>query len=96
MLILFAKPAESTTCLSAYIELTDEPRVELFVDLVKADCKIACNVRSSLHRLIFVASNQKMRRKVWRRMLRNELEFADRTSLTHVENLANACNMPLR
>jgi hypothetical protein len=96
ILILSGGTARANTCLSARIEVTNQPRIELFADLVSNDRRIACNVRGSLHRLISVANDQKMRHKVWKRMLRQELKFTERATLTHLEKLADACNMSLR
>ena len=94
--VLISLPGQASTMLFGQVELTDEPRVDLFFDLAKQDPQIPCSIKRTLPRLVLVGTDNRMRRLVWKRMLRQELFYADRVELDRVEKLASKCNMPIR
>ncbi len=86
----------STQTLFGQVEVLNTPRIEEFEDLVRSDFTLPCWVKQSMPRLVRVAHDPRLRVIVWHRMCRQELYEASSKTLTHIEHLADICNMPLR
>lgn len=77
------------------VEYDSSPEIEAFVRRVNEDARLPCTVKFSLPRLVRVAENASMRKRVWRRMKSQELYWVGAPDLSRIEAIAAECNMSL-
>lgn len=85
----------AVTTLYGNIEYNDFPDVQSFEAQVLADRDISCDTKKAIRRLVRIADNDSQRMVVWHRMISQELIWASNRELSHIEEIAQACNMPL-
>lgn len=76
------------------VEYDAVPQLDEFAQKMD-EVGMPCVVKASLPRLLRVANDPKMRRKVWKRMKSEELYWVSAHDLAKVEAIAAACDMPL-
>ena len=89
-----AKSASNIT-LYGMVEYNDVPDVQSFQEQILRDSAISCETKKAIDRLIRVADQDGLRHVVWHRMINQELVWVPQRDLSHVEAIAQACNMPL-
>ena len=87
--------ASASQMLFGQVECCEEARTDQFEYLIRKDRELPCWVKVAIPRLTRVASDQKLRTVVWKRMCRQELFYANQKQLDHIKELADSCNMSL-